>query len=101
MERSSWCIRTTSTCSAHDEKERTNQQDHEQDGCNRAEATSPRPLLGTGGASLLSTPGALLRLFRKQPIKVCHNTPPYLLHLILLQSQDREKCDRKRANSFS
>jgi hypothetical protein len=43
---------------AQDEKERTNQHSHEQDGCKRTKAMSPQPCPGTGGARLLSLPGA-------------------------------------------
>src|SRR5258708_35616185 len=43
---------------AQDEKERTNQHSHEQDGCKRAKAMSPQPCPATGGARLLSLPGA-------------------------------------------
>jgi len=122
-------------CLALYEKERTNQHHYEQGGRNHAEATAPRPLLGTAGANLLRIPGArpgmlhverrvallcalplvlrsvmlcqqalayacemlsrlglhavhatkiadetlisLIRLLRKQLIKVCHNTLPF------------------------
>ncbi len=45
-------------CSAQNEKKRTNQRTHDQDGCKHAETPLPRPRPDSGGGCLLSLPGA-------------------------------------------